>query len=372
MAKILLLGAFGQGNPGDEALFTSTVDALAGHDIVVASGAPELTANLRDVRTIRASPVATARAAWASDAIVVGGGTTFKALHPSSGRSSIGLLRNTAMLVAGARARGIPVAMIGVGADDLRSRSARRYARWLVRNLDLLVLRDEESASVLADAGAERPFWVGADLVWSTLDQLSLVGGSTPAEPTIVVALSHLAGDRRLLDGLSSALAACRDDYAIELQPWQVSGPAADLAMATELNRALGGAATIIDPPASVLDAAQLFAGRDLVVCLRFHALVAAGMALRPSLAVAHEPKLAGLSRRLRQLSVPAHAAPEVYRGVIRAALRSAPPEEDVAKNEAVQAARTFDLVRLLLDQGGVDRPEDVAAPALSWGGGSW
>ena len=66
------------------------------------------------------------------------------------------------------RAMRKPLALVGVGAGALPGRSARTLTRAIVRRADLLVLRDEESAGVLADAGAPTPFRVGADAAWTT------------------------------------------------------------------------------------------------------------------------------------------------------------------------------------------------------------
>jgi polysaccharide pyruvyl transferase WcaK-like protein len=38
MATVLLAGAYGQRNPGDEALLTSFVQSLSGHELVIGGG----------------------------------------------------------------------------------------------------------------------------------------------------------------------------------------------------------------------------------------------------------------------------------------------------------------------------------------------
>ena len=72
--------------------------------------------------------------------------------------------------------------------------------------------------------------------------------------------------------------------------------------------------------------------GRDgsrddrLVIAMRFHALVAAGAAGTPALAIAHEPKLRRARRRLGQPAVPPHASAEVLRARDQRSTRSRPP----------------------------------------------
>ena len=52
MSTVLLVGAFGQGNPGDEALCAAFCAALADHDVVVASSDPVDTASRHGVRAV--------------------------------------------------------------------------------------------------------------------------------------------------------------------------------------------------------------------------------------------------------------------------------------------------------------------------------
>ena len=56
MSNVLLVGAFGQGNPGDEALCAAFRRALSGDDVVVASGDPAATTAQHGVRAIADRP----------------------------------------------------------------------------------------------------------------------------------------------------------------------------------------------------------------------------------------------------------------------------------------------------------------------------
>lgn len=372
MSTITLVGAFGQGNPGDEALCAAFCEALADHDVVVVSGDPADTARRHRVRAVPATATSTARAALASDLLVIGGGTIFKSLHRSTGRRPNSLLRNTAALVAGAHLRGTKVAMVGVGADDLRGREAKLLARWLVRQCDLLVLRDEESAAVLAAAGAPMPCWIGADPAWALAADLAAVETFPGREPTITVALSHLAGDAAFARTLAAALASFIPSHTIQLQPWQVGAGGRDLELAGAMREVMGPDVKVLDAPQSLGAAVASFAGGELVVGLRFHALVAAGMAGTRFVAAAHEPKLAGLARRLGQVSFPTHATVDVVRGAIAHALTHPPVASDAVAGEVAAAERTFGLLHLLASGGAVDEPERVAGLSLSHGAGQW
>jgi polysaccharide pyruvyl transferase WcaK-like protein len=372
MSTVTLVGAFGQGNPGDEALCAAFCAALVDHDVVVVSADPADTARRHRVRAVPATAVAAARAACSSDLLVVGGGTIFKSLHRSTGRRRNGLLRNTAALVAGARAFGTKVALVGVGADDLRGREAQRLARWLVRHCDLLVLRDEESAAVLAAAGAPMPCWIGADPAWALAAEIGRVETFPGREPTITVALSHLAGGASFAETLANALAPFTASHTIQLQPWQIGAGGRDIELAEGIKAVMGPDVKVLDAPQSLGAAVASFTGGELVVGLRFHALVAAGIAGTRFVAAAHEPKLAGLARRLGQVSFPTHATTDVVHGAIAHALSHEPMTAAAVAAEIAGAERTFGLLHLLASGGELDEPERVAGLDLSQGAGEW
>jgi len=373
MPHALLVGAFGQGNPGDEALCDAFARTLHDATLTIASRTPPLTASRLDAETIPPSPLAVARALRGADVVAAGGGTIFKQLDPSTGRARNALLRSTAGLVAMARARGAAVALVGVGAGTLTGPEARTLTRWIVRHTDLLVLRDEESAAVLAEVGAPTPFRIGADAAWTVLPPPEPVRlRATPPSSTITVAVSHLAGDRAFVERLGDALQPFATDRTVRLEPWQVGAGDRDHEVALALRERIGGGATIAEPPVDLRAARDAYCADRLVIALRFHALVAAGSAGTTALAIAHEPKLGGLARRLGQPSAPPHATVEVLRRAIAEALEQPPAPAAAVVAEIARATDGLDLLRLLLHGGAVEEPAAIHSPPLSTGAGWW
>jgi len=355
-ATVFMAGAFGQGNPGDEALLEAFARALPHHAPVAASSDPAATVAAHGIDAVAREDVrGVVRVIARADAVVVAGGTVFKALHPASGRAPLSLLRSAAALTALARVLRKPIAFVGVGAAALHGRAARGMARMIVRTADLLVLRDEESATRLADAGAPAPFRVGADAAWTLLPDPPATGPAP--DGGVVVALSHLAGGpdlaARLAAGLEPVLDAGVD---VRLDPWQPDG---DVALAADVAERLGHRAAIGPTPAGLLDARDGMAGARLVLAQRFHALVAAAGAGVPALAVAHEPKLAGLGRRLEQPTVAPAAAPAALGAAVLGALDGPPPAPAAMARERASAEHGFRLLRVLLARG---RSEEAVA----------
>lgn len=340
MRRILLAGAFGQRNPGDDALRDAFTRALPGREVVATAGRTDLPAVVRRIRD--------------ADAVVVGGGTVFKELRPSSRRPPLDLLSRALALAGAAKATGMPFAMVGVGVGRLTSKRAQVLARHLVRQADLLVLRDDESADALSAIGAPMPIRVGADAAWTLLDGVP-DGGYHPAGP-VRVALSHEAGDddlpRRIACALVPVLAT---GTPVQLQPWQVGGPVAadDLDLARAVRDDLGASSEIVLPPESLVDAADGMRGCSAVLAMRFHAIPAACVAGVPVVAYDHETKLRGLAGRLGIPALGPEATPTALGDALVAAAASGPVVRPaVLRGQIAAAEEGFRLLRLLLDGG--------------------
>jgi polysaccharide pyruvyl transferase WcaK-like protein len=360
--RVFLAGAFGQGNPGDEALLAAFAQGIGAHAAVVASADPAATTAEHGLAAVGRDDLGrVAREIRRAESVVVAGGTIFKSLHPSSGRPPLALLRRTAALAAVTRALRKPLALVGVGAAPLHGASARGLARAIVRAADLLILRDEESAAHLADIGAPTPIRVGADAAWTLLPLPGEPRGQTPSE--VVVALSHLAGRRDLGEQLAAGLRPIVDaGIPVRLDPWQVDG---DAELAADVAARLGGDALIGAPPTDLRAAREDMTGARLVIAQRFHALVAAASAGVPVLAVAHEPKLSGLARRLGQPTVAADAVPQSLAAAVLGALDAAPAPATTVQRERAAAEDGFRLLRVLLARGRSEEAADVEGLAL-------
>jgi polysaccharide pyruvyl transferase WcaK-like protein len=375
MPSALLAGAFGQRNPGDDALLEAFSGALDGWDLTatIAPGAPA--AALAGCVPVRSDDaVAVARAVTRADAVVFAGGTTFKALGPQCGRAPLSLLRRGLALAAGATALGRPLALVGVGAGALPTPGARTLARQIVNRADLLVLRDDESAERLTAAGARTPFRVGADAAWTLFMDAPLNGHPPAAERRrdgILVVLSHHAGGARLAARLAEGLQPIVDaGIPLALQPFQVgsAGPDGfdDLELGRDVRRRLRGVPDLLVPPQDLQEARELARGFGAVVALRFHAAIAAAAAGTPFVAYAHEPKLAAIGRRLRQPVVTPQASAGLLGEAALAALAGPPASAAAVKAEIARAEEGFRLLQLVLTRGRGRGADDVSGLPLA------
>jgi polysaccharide pyruvyl transferase WcaK-like protein len=356
VSHALVVGAFGQGNPGDEALLDASVGAVRTHgwEPLVVTARPSETADRLGVHAVSATAAATARAAPRCDALVVGGGTLFKELHPASGRAPGSLLRRAAGLAGAFHARRRPVALIGVGADDIANPTTRRLARSIARRADLLVVRDPQSAALLATMGVPSPLRVGADLAWLSLPDAP-AGPPPDREAPIGVAVSHLAGDDALTDRLAAGLAPLvAGGQRIEVEPWQGSPRlGADARCAARLAARLGDGVIVVPPPTDIVEAMARAGRRRAVIAQRFHAAIAAAAAGTPFVAVAHEPKLAALAARMGQPAVAVDAPADEVAAAVGRALVAGGPQPAARAIERRRASATVDLLGLVLGSHG-------------------
>jgi polysaccharide pyruvyl transferase WcaK-like protein len=372
MPSAVLAGAFGQRNPGDDALLAAFARTLDGWHLsaTAAPGAPE--SALAGCEPVTANDaVAVARAVARADAVVFAGGTIFKALRPSCGRPPLALLRRALAMAAGARALGRPLAMVGVGAGALPSAPARTLARRLVQRADLLVLRDDESAALLTDAGAQTPFRVGADAAWTLFEDAPEPGGSADPDAGVLVVLSHHAGGPRLAARLADALApVVAAGVRVVLQPFQLGGVGRadldDLELGRAVRDRLGGVPELVVPPADLVEARDIARSFGAVIALRFHGAIAAAAAGTPFVAYAHEPKLAAVGRRLRQPVVHPAAPAAALGEAALAALGGPPAAAPAVKAEVARAEEGFRLLHLVLTRGRGRPADDVSGLPLA------
>lgn len=382
MPTALLVGAFGQGNLGDDALLDAFGVALPGWRIAATALNPTTVPSSYHPVARRMVPVL--RQALAADAVVFGGGTLFKRLHPSTGRHPLGLLASAAALTTLAAAARRPVALLGVGAGSIGGRADRALVHQILKRSRLLVLRDEESAAVLVGAGASGPLRVGADPSWVLLEPP--LSAHAAGESVLVIPSRLAAGEPGLpsagasMERLDAAVRQLLDaGMSVELRSWErpcrtvPSGsssapPQRDDAMVAELAARAGPAVRVGPTPASLPEAVDAMRGVAAVLTYRFHGLVAAGAAGTPAVAVAHEPKLAGLARRLGQPVVSPDVDARTLAETVLGVATAAGPDPAAVKHEIAKAEEGFRLLRVLLAAGKSDESDALGAlPLRRW-----
>jgi polysaccharide pyruvyl transferase CsaB len=304
---VLLCGYYGEHNLGDDALLEALLALLPdGIQPLVTAHDQEQVRRRFGVATLqRRSLMAVLGGLRASRALVFGGGSLLQ--DSTSFRS----LLYYALLIASARLQGKPVLLWAQGLGPLRRRRSRLLVRSLLASVSGCTWRDPDSAALAVRLGLQAP--AGADAVWS-LPPGRWHGRGGPIvlcwRPTPL-----LQGQawRPYLEAVE-LLAEQQDRDVI----WLPFHGAQDRSLLQQLS-AEGLLGEPLQRRSRVVEverpeeAIGLFASAGLVLAMRLHALILAGLAGAPLAALSYDPKVqacaAGLDCPWVDLSDPAEAS---------------------------------------------------------------
>ena len=321
---IFLVGYFGFGNTGDEAILSAMLAHFRGQrsdlHFVVASGDPEQTTAAHGVVAIRWTDIAAIyHSVESADLVVIGGGGLFHdywGLDPDSLLTSrhwgITYYAGPALL---ARLYRKPLMLFGVGVGPLYSAYGKELTRRAAMGATAITVRDGESKRLLEQLGvpaqavrltADPGFLL--DLNRSGSLQQALPSGFELKRPVLAIAARHWSVGV-YPDYLERELAAAIDVFIRQtggsavLVPFQHSlgEREDDTATARRIrgHMRLGDDQVAIARPGSPNEIYSWLHDSDLVLGMRLHALVFAAMAGVPAVALIYDPKVQELVGRL-------------------------------------------------------------------------
>lgn len=332
--RIAILGWYGSGNAGDEAVLQSVVGSLRRHgytDLLALSTNPSMTQARHNLRSVSRSPFspATLRAVFTSDALVLGGGGLIQ------DSSSVYNLPLYAFYVALARLRGLTVVGWGLGAGPLYTGLGQRLARFICNESAYFSVRDPQAKRTLVRAGAK------AERVVVSADPAFLVRPDvatpdvppTDNKPVAVFCIRHRLYDRPGLNpryllpvsvrhrlDLETRHDTCEDERFVDSVAHGVRFCTQELGMRVVLLpfwaerddlvlREIEARAIALGAPPQTISWAEVehtpsalaacIARADLLVSMRLHALIFGAAAGVPSLALSYVPKVRSLMRLL-------------------------------------------------------------------------
>ena len=303
--RTLVIGGYGCGNVGDEAILSVMLDdlrSLRARPRVVSVNAGETT-QMHDVRAYPASLVNVGRALFEADALVIGGGGIFSRYMGPRSRQLPPLAR-----IAKALGRRVVFRALGVYAS-----TPPDVARALVgamRHADFISVRDEASVEALRSFGLRR------DLVVEDDPALRLpisTGTAARSGCTVGLALRRVRDpeEQRHLEREFLAVIDGLVDRGVAplLLPFSrhPSEPIEqDDAYAQDLRRRSRspGRCSIAPADLTPLGMLDLVRSLDGVVAMRFHAIVFASLAGVPAVAIPYDDKCSEFLAEHRMSSV--------------------------------------------------------------------
>lgn len=299
MKKVVISGYYGYDNVGDEALLKAIVDALRSCDnkihITVLSAQPEKTGRSLGVAAVSRTNLRDIVAAIRNTDLLISGGGSL--LQDVTGPLTIPYYLG---IVAMAKALGKPVMFYAQGVGPVNKKLGRTLIKHIVNKVDLITLRDRESAELLKEIGVRKP------VVKVTADPVFGLGGAGEAEPgervlagfgidlkngpLVGIAIRPWPNYESSLNALAEAAG-----YLLSLGRQVVIIPMhypVDLSAAKELHKRLGNKSVLLDRSLGPDRLMALTGKLELVIAMRLHALIFGAVQGVPVIGISYDPKV--------------------------------------------------------------------------------
>lgn len=297
--RILLSGYYGFSNTGDEAVLSAIIAGLKSHsadvEITVLSASPADTAHLHNVSALpRMSISHVTRAIKECDLFISGGGSLLQ--DATSLKSLVYYL----LVIGLAKRYRRKVMILGQGIGPLRRGISRKLTARTLSGVDLITVRDSQSAELLRELGVGGKIEVTADPTLA-LDACSAEesarlwseAGFRDGDDVIALSLRKWPESPELEGMASKALTEIAQQIPVKFLLVTMQRPQ-DEVLAHGIARSTGLGDRITVQP-ETWTAEQLLGVLErcrLVLGMRLHALIFAAAAGVPSLGIEYDPKV--------------------------------------------------------------------------------
>lgn len=289
--RAVLCGYYGQGNGGDEALLASLLQMLPSHVTpLVLSGNPTETRDRYGIDAYgRKSAFEVLRVLRQTDAFIWGGGSLMQDATSVMSPFYYGGLMGLAQQL------GLRTIAWAQGVGPLRRNTTQWLSRQTFRGCSAVSVRDQGSATLMSQW--QIPFWLAPDPVWA-LEAIPLKGLWDLPAPRVAVALrSHPWLTSQRLNQITQALIDFQNatQTCLLLLPFQ---PVQDLAIAQAIQPHLPGPSQIL-PIADPRQLKGVFRGVEMVLAMRYHALIMGAAEGCRCFGLSYDPKVKTLMQEL-------------------------------------------------------------------------
>lgn len=296
--RIVISGYYGSKNGGDEAMLAAMLQVLREEisdlSVTVISIDPEYTKRRHNVDAVRRQDIRTIiKRIRAADLLISGGGSLLQ--NVTSGRSLYYYLAIIFFALVLAR----PVMLYAQGIGPIRGAVAHKLMNLIVNRVDLITVRDRGSLEELARLKINRP------KIFCTADPVLAIK-PVPLEQGRKILLRHSVSDSGKFIGVAvrhwidwenfrKELAEALDRLAASTGAKVIFLPMKfpeDIRAAQETAALMKEPCAVLDEEFSTRDILSLVGCMDVLIGVRLHALIFAGVMGVPMVGISYDPKI--------------------------------------------------------------------------------
>ena len=298
MKNIVVSGYYGARNGGDEAILAAIIEVLTGLNqklnITVISSDPQDTHTRHGVRAVGFTNFGQIVAElWQADLFISGGGSLLQ--NVTSGRSLYYYLG----IITLAKLLRCPVMLYAQGIGPIHGTFARKLMRFIGNCLDLITVRDRGSLDELAALGITKPhIECTADPVLAIRPVDKAAGREILAahlvkdnKPLVGISVREWRGWQHYKDVLAETVGRISRDLDVQVVFFPMQFPE-DLIVAKAIAIAAKTDAVVLEREYSTAELLSLVGNMELVISVRLHALIFAGVMDVPMLGLSYDPKI--------------------------------------------------------------------------------
>ncbi|HHW06271.1 MAG TPA: polysaccharide pyruvyl transferase CsaB [Clostridia bacterium] len=309
--RIVISGYYGFNNVGDEAVLFSMLRTLRAQrpdlKITVLSQDPEKTARAYGVQAVNRWRL---KEVWQAlrqcDLFISGGGSLLQDV--TSSRNVFYYLG----LVQLAKLLGKKVFFYAQGVGPISRKLSREVMRRVVNQVDLVTVRDEDSKRLLLELGVTKPeILVKADAVlglyakemdrqpglkYLAKNEVQLGEGAPPIIGISVRDWHQFQGYKKAVAAVGDRLV--REGYQVVFLPFHFPD---DIAPSREIAKMMEEPAVVIRDELGVVEMLGCLSAMHLLIGMRLHALIMAGVMGVPIVGISYDPKVDAFMKAVGQ-----------------------------------------------------------------------
>ncbi len=298
MSNIVISGYYGSKNAGDEAMLAAMIEVLSDLDpkvhITVISANPVDTMERHGVQAVSWLGIpAIWQAMQRADLLLSGGGSL---LQNVTSRRSLYYYMGIIFLAFLAH---VPVMLYAQGIGPIRGHIARRLMSWIGNRVQLITVRDQGSLGELQSLGIDRPHIeatadpvlaihpVDRGIGWSILKKYHADG----AKPVVGISVREWCGWKHYKEVIAQAADQIAEEFGARVVFLPMQYPE-DVKTAEIIAAHTSHPVTVLNDEYTTSELLSIVGNMDLLIAVRLHALIFAGVMGIPMIGISYDPKI--------------------------------------------------------------------------------